>query len=165
MSAMWKTYSNLLLGLARDVTALGSTPFYAYVCLLLLVCAPAVGGELVVAFVLLMGISYAIKATWFKPRPDHVAGVEHGNLLEAVDASSFPSAHSARAAAMAYLLGGFFAAPVAWVLLLGALAVGASRVVLRRHTPVDVLGGFAIGLLAAVLTRAVDPLGWVLGRF
>jgi membrane-associated phospholipid phosphatase len=159
---MWKTYSNLLLGLARDVTALGSTPFYAYVCLLFLVWVPHLCVELVVAFVGLMGISYAIKATWFKPRPDHVVGVEHSNVLEAVDASSFPSAHSARAAALAYLSAHFATGAVGWVLLLGALAVGGSRVALRRHTPVDVAGGFGIGLLSAVLTHALDPAGSLL---
>ena len=98
-----------------------------------------------------MGISYAIKALWFKPRPDHVEGVVHDNVLEQVDASSFPSAHSARAAAMAWIvIGAADAGPaLASAVVLGALATGASRVVLRRHSVGDVLGGFAIGSVAA----------------
>ncbi len=144
-------YANLIQGLARDVTALGSSPFYGYMWLLFLAVDPRISLDLFLAFALLMGISYAIKALWFKPRPDHVEGVVHDNVLEQVDASSFPSAHSARAAAMAWIvIGAADAGPaLASAVVLGALATGASRVVLRRHSVGDVLGGFAIGSVAA----------------
>ncbi len=156
-------YENLIQGLARDVTALGSSPFYGYLWLLFLALDPRVSVELFAAFALLMGISYAIKALWFKPRPDHVEGLVHDNVLEKVDASSFPSAHSARAAAIAWILLSAYPgrSPFGLVVLLGALATGATRVVLRRHSVLDVLGGFAIGACAAaIVTIALES--WLL---
>lgn len=151
---MLNRYANLLQGLARDVTALGSSPFYGYLCLLFLVFQPARCAELLLAFALLMGICYAIKACWFRPRPDHVEGVEHQNVLEQVDASSFPSAHSARGAALFWILMPLVEqAAVVAVLALGALMVGASRVVLRRHSGVDVLAGLVIGSASALVVR------------
>ncbi|MAE71524.1 MAG: hypothetical protein CME06_13785 [Gemmatimonadetes bacterium] len=152
-------YANLIQGLARDVTALGSSPFYGYIWLLFLAVDPRVSLDLLLTFALLMAISYAIKALWFKPRPDHVEGVVHDNVLEQVDASSFPSAHSARAAAMAWIvIGAVEAGPaLASIVILGALATGGSRVVLRRHSVGDVLGGFAIGVVAAVAVEILGP--------
>jgi diacylglycerol kinase family enzyme/membrane-associated phospholipid phosphatase len=72
-------------------------------------------------------------------------------LLRVPRTTSFPSGHSASAAAFATgvaLETPRLAAPVGAV----ALAVGASRVVVGVHYPSDVLAGFAIGAAAGTLT-------------
>jgi diacylglycerol kinase family enzyme/membrane-associated phospholipid phosphatase len=83
-------------------------------------------------------------------------------LLRAPVTSSFPSGHSASAAAFATgvaLEAPALAVPVGAL----ALAVGASRVVVGVHYPSDVLAGFAIGTAAGTLTlrwwprRPVSP--------
>lgn len=150
-----RRYTNLIEGAARDISAIGSSVFYALACGFALLDQPWLCMQLVVAFAGLMGICYFIKACFPSTRPDHVDGTVHANVLEQVDASSFPSAHSARAAAMAWVIGGVISNP--WViggLGLTALLVGGSRIVLDRHRPIDVAAGYVIGSIAgAGVTR------------
>jgi membrane-associated phospholipid phosphatase len=71
---------------------------------------------------------------------------KHANARE-----SFPSSHSANAVAMSAVLAMHYpaAAPTFWTL---AIACACLRYVLDAHWPSDVLGGIALGYLAAVLS-------------
>ena len=71
---------------------------------------------------------------------------KHANARE-----SFPSSHSANAVAMSAVLAMCYpaAAPTFWTL---AIACACLRYVLDAHWPSDVLGGIALGYLAAVLS-------------
>lgn len=155
--------------LFRDFTALGSAGVLALVTLaaagfltmerrfgaviLLLV---AVGGGVLVVSLLKLGFD--------RPRPDLVA---HGAY---VHMSSFPSGHS-KLSAVAYLtLGGLLTRmhPLPWVrtylLLLAMLLtflVGVSRVYLGVHWPTDVLAGWAVGAVWALLCWLLA--GWFQG--
>jgi membrane-associated phospholipid phosphatase len=64
------------------------------------------------------------------------------------DAYSFPSGHSARLAALA--IGTIFFFPNSgWVLIVGALAVAAARVVVGIHYVSDIVVGLAVGAVTA----------------
>lgn len=66
----------------------------------------------------------------------------------------FPSGHAAVAAAMATTIAAVL--PVSRpVLATTAAAVGVARIVFGMHLPVDVVGGYALGLVMGVLTLAV----------
>lgn len=88
-----------------------------------------------------------VKALTHRPRPTFVRQGFHHQFLTS---SSFPSNHTAMAFAMAYLILRLYPA---WynILLLYLLAVliGLSRVYLREHYPLDVLGGAALGTYLA----------------
>lgn len=88
-----------------------------------------------------------VKALTHRPRPTFVRQGFHHQFLTS---SSFPSNHTAMAFAMAYLVLRLYPA---WynILLLYLLAVliGLSRVYLREHYPLDVLGGAALGTYLA----------------
>jgi undecaprenyl-diphosphatase len=90
---------------------------------------------------------------WYRPRPF----VSHPNAVHLIvhhpaDAS-FPSDHSAALAAIAVALV-YFLRPLGLLAVVWALSVGFARVYVGEHYPGDVLGGYAIGILAGLLVLA-----------
>ncbi len=109
------------------------------------------------ASLLLAGaVVQTLKALVRAPRPQ--ATLEPGtfHVLEVLRGThSFPSGHSASAAALAtwgVLRFGWRAWPL---VVLGVLG-GLSRVAVGAHWTVDVLGGWTVGVLGAVAVRAVE---------
>jgi membrane-associated phospholipid phosphatase len=81
-----------------------------------------------------------------EPRP---AALLNGNLhIRAVETglNSFPSGHVAIATALSLTLWLILPRAWRWVCVAWILIVGFSRLYLGVHTPLDILGGFTIGL-------------------
>ncbi len=110
----------------------------------------------------------------FKARPDNPEGTRPPlsfplrrwtNLLipkkaieffHYVDASSFPSIHSARAFFLAFYFSGLGQSIIlAFFYLILATLVGKSRIVKRRHFASDVFAGSLLGLLISMLTSSL----------
>ena len=150
----------------RDITALGSVTVLSlisavvagfllltrrYQALLLLASALA-GGSL---------LNWSLKNYFNRARPEFVTQLHH------VDSYSFPSGHSLLAAVVYLTLGALVARLVAkrrqkiyilGVAVLLTFLVGVSRVYLGVHYPSDVLAGWSVGLLWAILC-------WLVARF
>jgi diacylglycerol kinase family enzyme/membrane-associated phospholipid phosphatase len=92
---------------------------------------------------------------WFsnRRRPDPGLIPAARRLARAPTSSSFPSGHSASAAAFATAVAAEMPVAAAPVGLLAA-GVGFSRVYTGVHYPVDVLAGAALGMTAALVTKA-----------
>ncbi|SPT51149.1 lysylphosphatidylglycerol synthase domain-containing protein [Actinomadura madurae] len=90
-------------------------------------------------------LAKVIKETSGRPRP---AAVLDGVVLRA-DATpwgtGFVAGHTAVAAALVTIAGGYLSRPYRRVLWLAVVAVGAARMYVGAHFPVDVLGGAALG--------------------
>lgn len=104
------------------------------------------------ASLLLAGaVAQALKAIVDTPRPLAVfaPGQVHV-LLEPLRLHAFPSGHSASAAALAAWAALTYRR-AAWPLLVLAVLGGLSRVVVGAHWTFDVLGGWTVGALSAVV--------------
>lgn len=71
--------------------------------------------------------------------------------------TSYPSGHQAVATAMALTLWFILPRRWRWVSILWILLVGFSRVYLGVHSVNDIVGGFAIGLMAVCVVRLLPP--------
>lgn len=106
-------------------------------------------GTMIVTLILSQGV----KALVARPRPRFVRQGFHHQFLTN---SSFPSNHTVAAFAMAYLVARLYPSwpNVATIYVVAAL-IGLSRVYLREHFPLDVMGGAALGTYMA---HALFPL-------
>lgn len=97
-------------------------------------------------------LAYIVKQLVKEPRP---IAMLHGHLHQRVVETGFgfPSGHAAAATALALTL--WFVLPVKWrwVSIIWIAVVAWSRLYLGVHTPVDIIGGFACGLLAVCVVR------------
>jgi glycosyltransferase 2 family protein len=94
-------------------------------------------------------VTTVMKAAVDRPRPP-------GLIAEAVlrqhlpSDGGFPSSHAAIAAALA-VAAGWGWRPLRIPLALGAVGVGVARMYMGVHLPLDLLGGWAVGLLCGLL--------------
>jgi membrane-associated phospholipid phosphatase len=108
------------------------------------------------ALLLAGAVVQILKAIIRAPRPLSVLDPARIHvLMEPLRLHSFPSGHSASAAALATWAALRYGRS-AWPLGLLALAGGLSRVYVGAHWTFDVLGGWAIGALAALAVRRVE---------
>lgn len=128
----------------RDFTSLANPLILIFVPLAVL--GPSKTYYILLAALLLNEIvGSLIKVIFPKKRP---IGQSYKNWLEKIDAGSFPSLHTSRVTIVYLTL--FAATPflILKVLFIVVIAlVGFSRVFLKKHFPIDVLGGLICGLL------------------
>ena len=136
----------------KDMTALGGASLYGIVMLLVLVLGKTVlFVQLLVGIVILYAAIIAIRLVYHKHRPERRV---YRSPLERIDASSFPSMHAARAMLLALVVS--MGDPLLMLVLgLAALAVAASRVILRKHDLWDALGGVVLGILVAAVSALI----------
>lgn len=146
----------------QDSAALGGLPLYSVIALVFLLLGRFdVFVQLVIGLVACYGIIALVRLFFFRTRPDRQ---KYRGFLTKIDAGSFPSLHSARAAVLAVVLSQVFVQPFVrvflWVLV---IVVALMRVVLRRHFVGDVIGGVVLGLLVGWLVLLASP--YVLAGF
>lgn len=136
--------------LLHDLSALGGFYFSALLIVVFLALGNTlVAGQIFWAIVLSFAAAGLIRAVYFKPRPKRE---EHRNWLEKLDASAFPSVHSMRAVLLYTILVVYYKdLLLSLILAVVALAVCASRVLIRKHDVVDVVGGVLIGVVEALI--------------
>jgi membrane-associated phospholipid phosphatase len=128
-----------------DVSAFGGLPLYAIVALIFLFVGEVnVFLFLVLGLVLIYAVASTIRLVKFKVRPDKQ---KYKNWLQKIDASSFPSLHSARAAFLTLVVFWYYKNLALLLILIAVmLGVGYARVWLDRHYIKDVIAGYVLGI-------------------
>jgi undecaprenyl-diphosphatase len=101
-------------------------------------------------------VAEGVKYLFDRARP-FLWDTEIAPLIKTPSSSSFPSGHSATAAAGAITLSVLYP-PFTPVLVLAGLLVVLSRVYLGVHFPIDVLAGITIGIATSAVVLAVADL-------
>lgn len=133
----------------RDISSLGGNPVYVAVAVLFwLFGYPQVAYQLAAGLALCYLTTTILRIAFFRQRPKKQ---QFRNVLEKIDASSFPSLHSMRAAVLSTAIAMFFSQPAVWLLAaVTAASVAATRVMLMRHHRTDAIAGLIIGAAIAL---------------
>lgn len=104
---------------------------------------------------ILVLIIKSIHLLYFEPRP--FVSLQFDPLIDVEEDASFPSRHAAimSSIAFAYL---YFKSKWAVFLLLLMLYVGISRIYVGVHYPLDILGGFIVGITSLAIALQVKKL-------
>ncbi|HLC61803.1 MAG TPA: phosphatase PAP2 family protein [Candidatus Nanoarchaeia archaeon] len=131
----------------RDISALGSLIFYVLLMMLFFALNDYASlGTLFVGVILMYLFTIIIRLVYFKNRPDKFA---YRNVIEKIDAASFPSLHAARTGFLSVFFAYYFNnISISVILAVLALGILFSRVYLRKHDFMDVLAGAVLGVLA-----------------
>ena len=104
--------------------------------------------------------SSVLKSIFERSRPCHfiddgIFNVENVRLLVGCGSGrSFPSSHAANNAAGAMLVGWYYPR-FKWLFIAIALTIGISRIYVGVHFPLDVLGGFVVGIVCAFVVIGI----------
>ncbi len=131
-------------GLIRDISALGGMPLYTLVSFVFLFFNIPSFFILFFGFLILFLITVLIRGFYFKDRPKKE---KITNIFERFDGSSFPSLHTARASLLFFTLASIinnYLLSIVFILII--IFVASSRVLLKKHDLIDVMGGFILGI-------------------
>ena len=135
----------------RDITSLGSFSITSLILLLVLILEKYVlFYKLLFGSIFTLGSVVAIRTFYFKNRPRKE---NHTNFIEKLEASSFPSLHTARIVFLALILSFHLNKIYATIFFIFvALITMYSRVYLKKHDWVDLTGGIILGAITFYLT-------------
>ncbi len=132
----------------RAITLFGNPVFYVPMIMILWVYKVPFALPLLLALLFIELVCIFIKLLYRKDRPNPQS---RQGLFNKIDANSFPSVHSARIALLSLTMIIYYPSiSVIISSLILAVLVGYSRIYLKRHYVIDVLGGFLIGIIIAL---------------
>jgi|TARA_B100001971_G_C18220392_1_gene556727 membrane-associated phospholipid phosphatase len=134
----------------EQITHLGGLIFYIVIlglCLFLNLIQLFI--NLLISLFMIMLIASFIKFLYFKERPKKL---QKDNFLQRLNASSFPSIHTMRMISLVFWFSEFFKNVYITIYFsIIALFVIYSRLYLKKHYFIDIIGGFIIATVANML--------------
>ncbi len=130
----------------RSVTALGDAWFYFTLVLILFALGKTnFATELIIGFFVIYFTAIIIRVFYFKNRPNKE---KYNTLVERIDASSFPSVHSARVVFVGLTFAKFLdSLQINLILFAIAAIVCYSRIAIKKHYWTDVIAGIILGII------------------
>lgn len=138
-----KFYMNSLM---QDLTAFG-TIYHLVILIAILISfnEQQLAYKLIIGQIIMYLFAVPLKLFLFKNRPKKIM---HKNIIEKIEASSFPSVHTLRIFFVSAVLINFFNNVILTVILsFLSLAVAYSRIYLKKHHFIDIIGGAFLGVL------------------
>ena len=133
----------------KQLTELGSLTIVSVIIIFSYFYDQTLAYDMLIGVVAVTIISLLIKALTYKERPTKQ---KFSNLIERIDASSFPSVHSARIAIVAFWLSVYSDALILKIFIISiAVLVAYSRIYLKKHYYVDVIAGIVLAGIIDVL--------------
>jgi len=139
----------------EEITFLGGIMFYLLFSLFfLMINKTDYFIQLILGLLFIYLLTIVIRIFYFKPRPKKV---HYNNLIEKIDASSFPSVHAARITFISlfilinFLPNLFFTS----IILFLNLLVFYSRIYLLKHDLKDIIGGILLGIGISIILIAL----------
>lgn len=153
MNNLNKTIKHYIHTLFQDITSFGGIIFYGFVLLsVLLLKKTGLFYQLLFGLVFTFIITVLIRTFYFKNRPKKQS---HTNYIERIDASSFPSWHTARIFFLTFVFINLFSENILLKVFFVTLAclTSYSRIFLEKHDWVDLIGGFILAIITYYLTN------------
>lgn len=137
----------------RDITSFGGAGVYALILFITLFLNTSLFIRLLIGFLVTLTAVFLTRILYFKNRPKKES---HNNFIEKIDASSFPSLHSARITFLALTFSNYFINRfVTLFCILIATLVIYSRIHRKKHDWVDVIAGMTLGGLVFWLVTLI----------
>jgi undecaprenyl-diphosphatase len=137
----------------KQITELGSLTIITAILIFIFFFDKTLALKIFIGIVVVTIISFIIKALFFKERPTKQ---KFSTVVERIDASSFPSVHSARITVLVFWLFMYVNDIVLKTLLvIAGLLVAYSRIYLKKHYYSDVIGGIALGIIINIILYIV----------
>ncbi len=132
----------------HQLTELGSLVIMMIIIIILYFFEKTLAIKLFIGIILITIIATIIKALFYRPRPKKQ---KYKTLVERLDASSFPSIHSARITFVTMWIALVIANPILKVILIiTGLLVAYSRIYLKKHHLSDVIAGIILGIIVCL---------------
>jgi undecaprenyl-diphosphatase len=144
-------FRDLINTFFKQITELGSLVITAVIILAAYFFHKDIAIRMFIGIIAVTIISIIIKSLFFYERPD-----KHKikTLIDRIDASSFPSVHSARITVLVYWFVNYTHNIMTHVtfIIIGVLVLY-SRIYLKKHYFRDVLAGMILGLIVSMITN------------
>lgn len=129
----------------RDISAFGSLFCYLFLLVITLILGKYdLFARMGFGLVLIYAVTVIIRTFYFKDRPNKFS---HNTYIERLDAASFPSLHSSRAAFLGLTLSRYFGNYIFTIIaIILALSIAYTRIYLKKHDFMDVSGGIILGV-------------------
>ncbi|MBT5423429.1 phosphatase PAP2 family protein [archaeon] len=130
----------------EQITVFGGVVFYLFIIFLSFSFKSYnFGTYLIFSLILVMMFGILIKILYFKERPKKQ---QYSNILEKIDAGSFPSIHTMRITSLVFWFVFFFRNSISSFIVIGvALLVAFSRIFLKKHYFSDVFFGVVFAVI------------------
>ncbi len=136
-----------------SISFLGTPFFYAPLILFFWQSDRAIAARLIATLFLVELVCNTVKMLFPKDRPIPVKRAR--SILFRHEGNSFPSVHSARIIAVSMMLAKAYGLQLIAPGLLISAAVGYSRIYLKKHFLIDVIGGYLISAIISFIVLAM----------